>query len=69
VRVRIVVAGTLGYSGILAVSAYQTFSGRAPLALVPWASAILWLSLFLLLGALVAVAGVLLQNRARGVRA
>ncbi len=69
VRVRIVAAGTLGYTGILVVSAYQTFSGRAPLALVGWASTILWLSLFLLLGALVAVVGVLLQNRARGVRA
>jgi hypothetical protein len=68
-RVRIVAAGTLGYAGILAVSAYQTFSGRAPLALVPWASVILWLSMFLLLGALVAVVGMLLQSRARSVPA
>lgn len=62
-RVRIVTAGTIGYAGILAVSTYQTFNGRAPLALIPWASAILWLSLFLLIGALVTVVGLLLTRQ------
>lgn len=65
-RVRIVAAGALGDVGILAVSAYQTFSGQAPLALVAGASTALWVSVVLLLGAFLAAAVGLVRPRRMG---
>ena len=50
-RTRTMIAGTLGYSGLVAVSALQAYSGRAPLDLGPAGAVTLGISAVLVVGA------------------
>ncbi len=50
-RTRVVIVGALSYAALVVISAFQTFSGLAPLDLSLWAAILLGLGMTGLLGA------------------